>query len=217
MANMHGWEMVVPQSFEVVWDGGEGVDSIHLKTNQEDSFSHEIWIEDIRVSSNFGQGIITFEHNTIFRTSEGYNLWVTGSPNFFVDGAQALSALVETDWIPYTFTMNWKIKKQNEKVVFEEGDPYCFIFPIRRGAVNKVSTTMKSIKEDPKIEEKYNVAKRKRNFLKNIKEIKGCPIGSISGSQKHKFQGWYARGESPDGEGGFSPHQRTLAAEPFYD
>ena len=34
---------------------------------------------------------------------------------------------------PYSFTMNWMFTRPGAAVRFDKGEPYCHIFPIRRG------------------------------------------------------------------------------------
>ena len=36
-------------------------------------------------------------------------MWAMGPPNHVKDGIQPLVGLVETDWLPFPFTMNWHL------------------------------------------------------------------------------------------------------------
>ena len=47
--------------------------------------------------------------------------------------AQPLEGIVETDWLPATFTMNWRLTRPNYPVHFEAGDPICMVVPVPRG------------------------------------------------------------------------------------
>ena len=40
---------------------------------------------------------------------EGWSMWAMGPPNHVKDGIQPLVGLVETDWLPFPFTMNWHL------------------------------------------------------------------------------------------------------------
>ena len=62
--------------------------------------------------SAFGEGVLTFHINGLFRTPPGWNLWVGGSPNSPKDGIYPLTGVIETDWSPYTFTMNWRFTRR---------------------------------------------------------------------------------------------------------
>ena len=74
--------------------------SVHGILDENDPGPHEFF------DSHFGGGIVTFNPKVIFRTEKGVNMWVGGLPNEFKDGAQPLTAIVETDWMPYTFAMS---------------------------------------------------------------------------------------------------------------
>src|SRR5436190_11727676 len=125
IANSHGWEILTPCGFEVVWNGGMAVQDVTIRADPGTR------VEDVPVSL-FGQATFTFHVQGLFRTSPGWNLCVSGSPNFIKDGAAPLSGMIETDWSPYTFTMNWKLTRPNYPVRFEENEPFAFIFPIDR-------------------------------------------------------------------------------------
>jgi hypothetical protein len=63
------------------------------------------------VSGHFGCGVLTFRVSYLFRTPPGVNLWVKGPPNQPQDGIAPLEGIIETDWSPSTFTMNWKFTR----------------------------------------------------------------------------------------------------------
>jgi hypothetical protein len=58
------------------------------------------------VAPHFGHGVLTFTTGYMFRTSPGWALWARGSPNAFKDRIVPLEGVVETDWLPFPFTMN---------------------------------------------------------------------------------------------------------------
>lgn len=215
MANMHGWELTVPNSFEVVWNGDPEPEGIQVIPDGEDEKQKMFSMGSVDVLGRFGHGIVTFYTRAIFRTPEGYNLWVTGRPNMFKDGIQPLSALVETDWMPYTFTMNWKITRPNHRVRFEEGDPYCFFFPVPRGDIEQMKPKIRQLEKDSEMEQQLRVGKMKREFTSKVRELKDVEDEDIDNLHEIKPQGWYMKGEYPDGSEGFSDHQRTLDIKPF--
>src|ERR671914_419696 len=51
----------------------------------------------------------------------------------FPDEGTVAPAIIETDWAPYSFTMNWQFTRPGAAVRFEKDEPYCHIFPVRRG------------------------------------------------------------------------------------
>lgn len=218
IANSHGWEMRTPIGFEAEWDGGAALDSVRVFVDDEDH------ADDARgegasgdatgfVESHFGSGILTFNPMGILRTSSGINLWVTGPPNRFKDGLQPLSAVVETDWIPYNFTMNWKFTRAGKRVRFERGEPYCFIFPVPRGIVESCDPKMRPITDEPGLEEMHRRAYSERTFLHTIQASLGAR--AVKNDKKLRFQGWYMEGVMPDGSEIDEEHQTSIAAKPF--
>ena len=63
---------------------------------------------------------------------------VQGPINRPKDGIAALSGIIETDWSPYSFTMNWMFTRPGTPVRFEKGEPYCHIFPVSCGALERL-------------------------------------------------------------------------------
>ena len=55
------------------------------------------------------------------------------------DAIAALTGLIETDWSPYSFTMNWQFARTHTAVRFiEKGEPFCHLMPVRRGEIEAV-------------------------------------------------------------------------------
>lgn len=230
MANAHGWEMLCPVSFEAVWNGGRELSDIEItfdktstraaapeKANSElDLFPAVVTAQPLGeqeqsgiprhfVESHFGNGVLTFNPLVILRTASGYNLWITGPSNEFKDGIAAMSALVETDWMPFTFSMNWKFTRPGHKVRFDQGDPICFFFPVPRDVVGQCEPSLNSISDDPALARSYMATRYQRN------------LAAISGTDDDaRFQGWYLKGRDPgNGRGPTKGHQTSIGAKPF--
>ena len=200
-------------TFEAEWNGGSNRDDVQI-IFEENSFVGTKKIQTL-ADSHFGSGIITFYVGGIISTCPGYDLWVTGPVNEFKDGIQALSAVIETYWMPFLFTMNWKFTRPNLKVRFEKGEPFCFFFPIEHSLLERFNPTFKQISEEPDLERQYNLARRKREFLPAIKAVKGKEL-KIAEKDHNRlaFQGWYTRGEMPDGTE-IVGHKKRVQPKPF--
>jgi hypothetical protein len=120
-ANVNGWELVLQQDVVVQWDGGNAPPKV---LEGELLNGRPVVIPSII-------GIISFATGWAINTEEGYDTWVTGSPNYFIDGAAPLSATIPSSWWPDEFNMNWKITKIGEPVIFKAGEPFMFfnIYP----------------------------------------------------------------------------------------
>ena len=98
MANALGWELLCQTGFEAAWDGGDALEALQVHPDPGTAAP---------AVSHFGHGVLTFHVPCLFRSDTGTELLVTGPLNRPRDGIGALSGLVETDWSPYPFTMNW--------------------------------------------------------------------------------------------------------------
>lgn len=81
--------------------------------------------------SHFGVGVLTFHVNAVITTPPGVAIYATGPANNPKHGISPLSGIIETDWLPFTFTMNWRMTVKNEWVYFEKDEPFCLFYPIR--------------------------------------------------------------------------------------
>jgi hypothetical protein len=209
IANSHGWEICSSHGFEAEWTGGAEPEDVHVYP--EDG-------ADIEVSGHFGSGIMTFASKFIIRTEPGYSLWVMGPPNRFKDGIQPLSAAVETDWMPFSFTMNWKFTRSNHRISFSKGEPYCFFFPIRTGEVEQFIPQMMHVDSVPELKDQFKIASMKRDFTDQVMKFR--EEGRIKSAIKDGdlrpmlFQGWYSKGEFPDGSP-WPEHRRKIRVKPF--
>src|SRR5579862_6916136 len=74
IANAHGWEVLSPCGFEAIWSGEPAADAVKIRLDS----GADVQRAPVAL---FGQGIVTFHVEAIFRTPPGWNLWVGGSPN----------------------------------------------------------------------------------------------------------------------------------------
>jgi hypothetical protein len=120
MANCTGWEILCPIGITIEWDGGPMEENIKITGDEE-------WppVKNI-ADSHFRRGIVTFHTGHLFRTEPGWRVWAMGSPNDPKDGIYPLQGLIETEWLPFPFTMNWQMTRPG-KVRFEKGEPFCFL------------------------------------------------------------------------------------------
>lgn len=111
IANAYGWQLILPAAVTAEWNGGMTKKDLTIHGAQH------------LASSNFSGGVLTFNVAYVFRTDPGYHLLVTGPTNTFKDGAAPMSAVIETDWLPYRFTVNYKLTRPGA-VTCEAGEPY---------------------------------------------------------------------------------------------
>jgi hypothetical protein len=199
-ANAHGWQILCQDACKVRWNGGEDENDLTVITESG---------SDTYVSSHFGYGILTFKLYCILRTEPDTNLWITGPVNQFKDGIQAMSALIEADWMPYTFTMNWQITRPNHWIEFKVGEPICHFFPVQRGIVDSVKPSFASLKGEPTIYAHYSEWHQERQaFLEEYEENREVAL-----KKKSKME--YYRGMLPDGARAIPNHQTKIQPRKF--
>jgi len=120
MANQWGWQLLCPTHVVVHWDGSSDRNGLRVEVEAP-------YIGSIK--SQFGDGIITFSPPWLFRTPPGWNLFLNGPVNTWKANCVALGGVVETWWMPYTFTLNWKIIEPG-RVVFSKGEPLGQLVPV---------------------------------------------------------------------------------------
>ena len=202
IANAHGWEVLSPCAFEASWAGGAGVDAVTIRLAEG--------AEPARAPvSLFGQGVLTFHIEGVFRTSPGWNLWIGGSPNQPKDGIAPLTGIVETDWSPFTFTMNWRFTRTDHRVRFEAMEPICFLFPVQRGILDAVEPKLAPMEADPALTERFAAWSQARHAF-HERMSRAPPKAAADKWQKH-----YYRGVCVDEHPGVVDHEAKLRLRPF--
>jgi hypothetical protein len=202
IANAHGWEMLSPCGFEARWNGGPRVEDVEVRLDPGTNLQRA-------PVALFGQGVITFHIEGILRTPEGWNLWVGGPPNGAKDGIAPLGGVIETDWSPYTFTMNWRFTRADHWIRFEENEPFCFFFPIERGRLAVVEPQIRPLSGEPGLKEAFETWSKSRNaFQQWVRDTNPK-------APADKWQKLYYRGVRPDGGEGPADHEAKLRLDQF--
>jgi hypothetical protein len=200
IANAHGWEVLSPCGLEAEWTGGPAVEDVLVRPDPG---------AERPPVALFGQGVLTFHIDGLFRTPPGYNLWVGGPPNAAKDAIAPLSGIVETDWSPYSFTMNWRFTRPGQVIRFEENEPFCLIFPVERALVGSVALRIRPIAEDPDLERQFETWRTSRTDFR-AQVAAHPPATPADGWQK-----LYYRGVDAEGAPGPADHQAKLRLAEF--
>ncbi len=202
IANSHGWEILSPCGFEVEWNGGLAPEDVVVRPDRGARDSD-------RPVALFGQGTFTLHIQGLFRTPPGWNLYVNGPPNRAKDGASPLAGIIETDWSPYTFTMNWQLTRPGLVVRFEENEPIAHLFPIERRTIETVEPRFLPIGDEPGLKADFDAWSRSRDAFQQ--RMRDDPPASPS----EKWQKLYYRGLTPDGQCPVPDHQAKLRVRAF--
>lgn len=200
IANSHGWSFHLKNDFAVHWNGGNQLEDVTIKADGK--ISHV-------VSSIFGHGIITFHTHGLFQTEPGWSLMASGPINDAKDGISPLTGIIETDWSPFSFTMNWQLTRPGKWVRFNKGDVFCNICPVQRGQLEQFEPEIWPIESDPDLKEEHDLWGAARSKFNADLKVPG------SDAAAEKWQKSYYRGQRPDGSPGAEDHVIKLRLNEF--
>jgi hypothetical protein len=144
-ANVHGWEIKLPQDVLVTWNGiSEGLDGEN---------SHNVRVvsgekyDGVRLASNeAGIGQISFMLNVIAETDKDHYIVVSGPPNYLFPDAEPLTALWRSDYYIYqTLMISWKITSANKDILFPKGMPIAFITIYPKNLLESTDVTVRPV------------------------------------------------------------------------
>ena len=188
MANSSGWEILCPVGFSVEWNGGAHQDCITFTPDHGHPDFHDF------AKSHFSRGIVTFHPGYLFRTPPGFSMWAGGPPNHVKDGIQPLAGLVETDWLPFPFTMNWIFTRPG-RVRFERGEPFCFITLVQDTVLAQVQPVTRSLSSNDDLRAQYDA------WFKQREEFNRRLMKQEPEAVREAWQRYYFKGELPDQTG----------------
>ncbi len=186
IANSHGWELLSPCTFTAIWDGG-----IHARDIKLEALDGYRLLNKF-VTTHFAYGIITFSLSYLFRTEPGWDLFASGSLNGAKDGISPLTGVIETDWLPYPFTMNWQMTRPGT-IRFDKDEPICMLFPIPHGALQSVEPEIRNLQDEPELAAQTMAWKQRRDeFMQKFNAGDATTL-------KQAWQRFYFVGRMPDG------------------
>lgn len=192
IGNTYGWQLSLPVDVTASWNGKLGVADISV------SCAHPY-----QAVSNFANGILTFDVGYLFRTPPGFHLMVTGPSNSFKDGIAPMTGIVETDWVPYTFTMNYRFTRPGE-VHWQAGEPYAQICVVQAAIQETVQPMIRRLEEDPQLAD--NLAEWRARRIQMRDRIAVGDLDALRDPwDKDYFMGRYANGKLTSAE-----HTRKL-------
>ena len=195
IVNQTGWWVKNPVGFTATWNSSYAPGSIDFQFDDAGDGWKRI------INSQFGEGIITWNTPFLFRTKpQGSRLLICGPANYFKKNAHPLTALIESDWMTMSFTMNYKIMTPGEPVRFEPGEPLFQAIPLVSNVcadLESAEVRYQKLVDDPEMHRAYHDwanARTKFHESKAKNEVR------LDQWQKDYFQGRDAsgRGAPPD-------------------
>jgi hypothetical protein len=129
----------------------------------------------------------------------------TGPLNRPKDGIAPLTGIVETNWLPYPFTMNWQMTRPG-RVTFDKGEPVCMVFPIPVDAVAAFEPEIRDLADDPALAAQAHAWKERRDdFMRRFAQSDPATLAEA-------WQRYYFLGRLPDGSDAPEGHVAKLRA-----
>lgn len=123
IANQWGWQVLCPTDVQITWDGAPDRSGVVVEVDP---------IYGPAIKSQFGSGIVTFSPPWLFRTPRGWDLYAKGPGNRWKSNCVPLEGVIETWWLNYTFTLNWKLVDPGT-VTFARGESLGQLVPVPHG------------------------------------------------------------------------------------
>jgi len=127
IGNQMGFSIKSLKTFSVEWNGGDSPSDTIVNILDEGEYP-----EHQTISSHFGMGTVTIQNRFTFRTPPGINLMTINPPNYWIDGVQHMTGVIETDNLRRDFTFNLKITRKNEKIIINKGELLGCVIPTPR-------------------------------------------------------------------------------------
>src|SRR5579871_472087 len=187
IANATGWDILCPTGLTARWNGGPRIADLVVELDDG-----SLPAQGAFAQSHFGFGVISFHPGYLFRTDPGWAVWCRGAPNYPKDGLLALDGLVETDWLPFPFTMNWLFTRPGT-VRFEKGEPFCFVLPIPHMELETIEPRVLPLAADPDLFAEHAAWSAARsNFNQGLATRDPEAV-------RERWQRFYLNGKSPNG------------------
>lgn len=195
IANQCSYDVLAPSSIKAKWNGDMSYDAVIVEYLDEHNFDY--------ASSEFGSGVLTFHVDFVINSSPNTCLFVKGPANSYKQKINALEAIVETHWLPFTFTFNWMFNEPGE-VVFSKNEPMFSFFPINLDYIESFSTEVAFLEDNHDLHNSYTAyADSRKQHLIN---------GTTNGADWQKY---YMKGISPINLAPNENHKSTLSLKEF--
>lgn len=204
IANAHGWDVLCPTTIEIEWNGGPAIANLTVRALEAMPDNLPL---DHFARSNFSRGIVTLHTGYLFRTPPGWNLLASGPFNLPKPGIYPLTGIMESDWLPYPFTMNWQMLNPG-RVRFERGEPFCTVMPVPKHYLEEWDVAVHQMSDDPVLDAEHQTFKQEREqFMRRVTEKE--PEAIRQAWQRHYFVGRH-----PDGTKVENHVHKVRLAEP---
>lgn len=194
IANTAGWSLLCPDGVTITWNGGPSDADLVVEFDNPDLWRPSPERPNAKpfAKSHFKTGVVTFDVGWLFRTSPGWQILAKGPPNSLKDGIAPLEGIIETEWLDYSFTMNWAMTRPGV-VRFEKGEAFCFITPFQIQPFVDCEPVAHRLSDHPELMANVRAGGAERDaFMARMRDGDAQAI-------RRGWMGRYMRGEQPEG------------------
>jgi hypothetical protein len=156
-SNLHGWEFILNEDIEVVWDGVSNTEAHHVKVIKGEYNANGKKLVDTSTAN----ATITFNLDAYLETDENHYCLLMGPPNYFINGAKPMSALIRSDWYKTSpLQYCWQITTPNKPVLFPKGTPFLFVLNYPKSLLESTTFSISTITQQDK--DKMNAYQEER-------------------------------------------------------
>ena len=195
IVNQISWSVLCPSDIEVTWTGNPSVDSVSVTYLEPTIYDF--------AKSEFGHGIVTFHPDFVLQTNRNNCIYMKGPSNSHKRDIQPLEGIVETFWLPFTATMNWKFDKPST-VQFLKGEVLFSFFPIQLDFLETFDVSCIDMADDISLTQKYTSYTESRT--------EHIEIGHTNGESWQKY---YMQGKCPYSQIKAEHHKTKINLQDF--
>jgi hypothetical protein len=189
VANSIGWDLVSAVSFDAVWLGGEHESSVQVRLLGDPSSEERRLMPE----GHFGHGILTLQTGLLLTTPEPFGLFVGAPVNMPRTAVAPLSGFVETNWLPYPFTLNWQFVRRGVPVRVLRGEPVATVWPMDPATLEGFTLEVAPLAADAPL------AQRSRAWQSARDQHLAEAALRVEAGGEHGWQRDYLRGIEPGG------------------
>lgn len=199
-SNVSGWEFLLPHDVTIIWDGISDSDPSHIKILNGEFYQGKKIVENVT-----GNATLRFLSNSIIQTDKDHYSLISGSPNYFFDGATPYEVILRTDHHYFAETFfAWRITKANIPITFPKGMPFMFIKNYPNDLLKSTKINVLDLEDNKTIKnEMTKTLKMGEDFYKNKKDW--------------EWSGFYKKGINSQFPNGKNINIRPTLEEPNYD
>lgn len=163
---LHGWEFILKDDLEVIWDGISNTEPDHVKILKGRYSKNGNSIVDTATAN----ATIAFNLSLFIETDPDHYVILMGPPNHFVQGAKPMTAIIRSDWYKNSALQYcWQLTTPNKPILFKGGDPFLFIMNYPKNLLENTSFSIKQMS----LEEKNKINQYHEERNKYYKENPG--------------------------------------------